>query len=60
MITTQKDLRRQFWLDFPELERRPGSQNQQVTDTRVAWCDYVEAMRRGGWISEQLAERATL
>ncbi len=67
MITTQAELRAQFWQDHPEYAkqaRRRGTlskgQNAQCTDTRVAWCDYVDHMARSGSITESLAQRATL
>jgi hypothetical protein len=66
-ITTQRDLRRAFWADNPHLERRArkerrktAPQDSHPTDTRVAWCDYVEYMERSGQISDSLAYRATL
>lgn len=61
MITTQKQLRAEFWRYYPELKRIPGkTQNEYPTDVRVAWCDFVERMYRSGQISEALADRATL
>lgn len=61
MITTQKELRNQFWIDHPHLKRIPGkTQNDYPADTRMSWCDYVEGMRRSGLIGEALAQRATL
>jgi hypothetical protein len=61
MITTQEQLRNEFWHYCPELKRIPGkTQNEYTTDVRVAWCDFVERMYRAGQISEKLAERATL
>lgn len=61
MITTQKELRKAFWEKHPDLKRQGNkTQNEYPTDTRVAWCDYVESMRRDGQINNQLAERATL
>jgi len=65
MITTQKALRAAFWRSNPGLSRRlipdySGRGRMYVTDTRVAWCDYVEAQARVGIISEALARRATL
>lgn len=61
MITTQRQLRKEFWRYYPELKRIPGkTQNEYQTDVRVAWCDFVERMYRAGQISEALADRATL
>lgn len=61
MITTQKELRQQFWRDHPHLVRVPGkTQNQYPADTRTAWVGYVDAMVRQGAISDKLADRATL
>lgn len=65
MITTQKELRAAFWRDNPGADRRlirdyAGTCRMHVTDTRVAWCDYLDAMHRAGNISEALADRATL
>lgn len=59
-ITTQRQLRAAFWREHPDLVRRPGGQNAQPTDTRVAFVDYVEHLARLGAIPETLAQRATL
>lgn len=65
MITTQKELRAAFWAAHPDASRRiirdyAGTGRMYCTDTRVAWCDYVDLMARSGEISEALADRATL
>lgn len=61
MITTQRKLREVFWMSNPELKRVPGkTQNDYPTDTRLAWCDYIDNMCRTGMIDEALAQRATL
>lgn len=59
-ITTQKQLRDEFWSTFPEVERRKGSQNDQPTDTRVTFVDWIDQLARNGDISEALASRVTL
>lgn len=67
-ITTQAELRREFWQTHAHLPRRyrspidprPSPQNQQPADTRCAFVDYVDSLQKGGDISEQLADRATL
>jgi len=63
LYTSQDQLRRAFWLDHPSLRpqyRSAKRQNEYPTDTRMAWCDYVEAMARDGNIPDALACRATL
>ena len=61
MITTQKDLRAEFWRTHPQFKRVPGwTQNDYRTDIRVAWCDFIETLYRDGIISKGLGERATL
>ena len=67
MITTQKQIRAQFWLDHPSFDHqareagiRSKPQNEQCATVRCDWCDFVECMRRDGQISEALANRATL
>lgn len=60
-ITNQRDLRRAFWEQTAEGKR--GARNrfgEYPTDTRVAWCDWVDMLCRNGAISEALAHRATL
>lgn len=64
-ITNQKDLRKEFWRQNPGLDRRKipnfsGNGRMHVTDTRVAWCDWLDAMSKNGEISQELAQRATL
>ena len=64
-ITTQKELRRLFWLEHPQLSRRKitnysGNGKMHVTDTRCAWCDWLDYVSRDGLISDDLAQRATL
>jgi len=61
MITNQKDLRNAFWEAHPQYQRKGNQgQNRYPADIRMAWCDFVEHMRRNGEISEDLANRATL
>jgi len=64
--TTQRELRRAFWQEHPTLQRRripdySGNGMMHVTDTRVAWCDWLDALSKDrGGISQELAQRATL
>lgn len=64
-ITTQRELRREFWFTFPDLPREritnySGNGKMYRTDTRVTWCDWLDALSKGGDISQELAQRATL
>ena len=64
-ITTQKQLRREFWLTFPELSRKKitnysGSGKMFCTDTRCAFNDWIDCLSKDGDISQDLASRVTL
>lgn len=63
MYTTQKQVRAAFfdWCDSHGVAYKPNkSQNEQPTDTRMAFCDYVDYLANCGAISEALASRVTL
>ena len=64
-ITTQKELRERFWREHPHLHRKKiknysGNGTMHVTDTRCAWCDWIDMLSKSGEISQELAQRATL
>lgn len=64
-ITNQRDLRRHFWQVFPDMPRHrmrnyAGDGTMYCTDTRCAWCDWIDSLSRDGTISQELAQRATL
>ena len=60
-ITTQKELRRAFWEENPDLQRHGNKpQNAYPADVRARRVDFVDHMFRSGTISEVLADRATL
>ena len=64
-ITNQRALRREFWQTFPTLRRGritdyAGTGKMHVTDTRCAWCDWLDQLSKNGDISQHLAENATL
>lgn len=59
-ITNQRDLRQAFWLTHPNVSKQRGRDGDYLTDTRLAWCDYIEHLNRDGVISDALANRATL
>lgn len=63
--TTQKQIRAAFWESYPDLPRRKitnyaGTGKMYQTDTRCAFCDFVDDLNKNGQISDQLANRATL
>ena len=64
-ITTQRQIRREFWESHPNLPRRKirnysGNGLMYQTDTRCAFTDFVDYLSKSGDISEALADRATL
>lgn len=64
-ITTQRQLRREFWATFPNVPKRrithySGKGKMWPTDTRCAFVDWLDGLSKDGSISAQLAERATL
>lgn len=64
-ITTQKQIRALFWETFPDLPRwkirdHSGAGTMYPTDTRCAFCDFLDSLHRDGMISDALADRATL
>lgn len=62
MITTQNEVRAAFWAQLPQASGyyKSKRQNEQPTDVRVAFCDYVDNLARNGEISDKLAQRVTL
>ena len=64
--TNQPALRAAFWDAHPELTPTIGPrgrimpQNEQTTDVRAAWVDFVDTAAGNGNISDALANRATL
>lgn len=64
MLTTQKEIRQQFWQDNPNLSRKKiktgSSAGLYHATTRSAFVDYVDHLHRQGTISDKLARRATL
>jgi hypothetical protein len=60
-LTRESQVRAAFWRDNPNMERRRGRcHNDQPTDTRCAFCDWVDYMVKSGRISASLAHRVTL
>jgi hypothetical protein len=62
-MKTQQEVRQAFWEQFgdlfPEAKRTKG-QNDQSTDVRVCFVDFVDYLQKSGEISEKLASRVTL
>ena len=67
MITTQKQVREEFWAAHPSLDHqareagiRSKPQNEQCATVRCTFVDFVEMLHRSGQISDALANRVTL
>jgi hypothetical protein len=65
MYTTQKEVRRAFWDNHPEADRKKikdysGKGKMYKTDTRVAFNYFVAALARDNQITPALANRITL
>jgi hypothetical protein len=65
--TTQKQIRRAFWAAHPaheahalKWEIKTSPQNRHNAETRAAYVDFIDSLRRNGEITEELAARATL
>jgi hypothetical protein len=64
---TRAQVRELFWETHPELEARAREarriskpQNDQDTDTRCAFVDFIDALHRAGQISDRAADQITL
>ena len=71
MITNQRDLRRAFWeahtpspaglnVTRKRITNYAGNGKMHNTDTRCAFCDFVDSLSKSGEISSELAYRVTL
>ncbi len=63
MITTQKQLRDEFWNQneqWADARRSRKTHNDYNCTIRCSWVDFVDAMQKSNQISEKLAFRATL
>ena len=63
--TTQHQLRDAFWQQHPHLSRKKvksynGKGSMHTTDTRCAFVDWLDNLKRNNEISDSLAQRATL
>lgn len=64
-ITNQKQIRAAFWYAHPDAPRRKikdysGNGLMYPTDTRTAFANFVDFLQKNGFITEALAQRATL
>lgn len=62
-----KQIRANFWEMLkecsPELYKqgkRSKPQNEQVTDIRVSFCDYIDMLYKSGDITDEQAQKITL
>ena len=72
MLTTQKQVRKAFWKaykrgEFIGLNVTPrkitnysGNGKMHNTDTRVAFCDFVDMLYKSGELKDGLADHVTL
>lgn len=62
-MKTQKEVRKQFWNEFPQFKseyRSNKRQNDYSCDIRCAFVDWVDYLMKSGEISEKLAYNVTL
>ena len=66
-MKTQTKVRKAFWEYLEEVNpelyakgKRTKRQDEQVTDIRVMFVDYVDSLQKDGQITESLANRVTL
>ena len=64
---TFKQIRINFWEMLKEINpqlykqgKRSKSQNEQITDIRVSFCDYIDYLHRNGDITDKQAQNITL
>lgn len=68
MYTTQKEVRAAFWdscegiagVSRRKIKDYSSKGKMYNTDTRCAFCDFVDSLARSGEISDKLADRVTL
>jgi hypothetical protein len=68
MITTQRELRREFWRRFGgvkgiskrKIKDYGGNGTMYNTDTRCAFVDWLDDLSKSGQVSDKLASNATL
>lgn len=64
-LNDARAVRAAFWRENPRASRRlvrnhAGTGTMHVTDTRVAFCDWLDGAARDGRVSQSLANNVTL
>lgn len=65
-MKSENELRNDFWNELKEndpklyAKRVDGSQNDQTTDIRVNWCDFLDRARQNGDATNDTLQNATL
>ena len=67
MYTTQKQIRKAFWGFLKEGNpklyakgKRSKRQNEQVTDVRCAFVQFIDELAKDGQITEEMNQKVTL
>lgn len=67
MITNQKQLRKQFWIEHPHLAEQARAagliskrQNEHCATVRCTFTDWVDRLAKDGVITWDFADRVTL
>lgn len=65
LYTTQKEINKLFWHWYTGCDRKKitsydGKHKMYKTDTRVSFCDFVDALSRDGLISPEMVAKITL
>ena len=64
-LTTQRQVRHEFWQSFPKLPRRKirdysGTGKMHCTDVRCAFANFIDLLSCDGSISPEMVQRVTL
>jgi len=66
-MRTQKELRKNFWNYLQDIDpelytkgKRSKRQNEQITDIRCSFVDYLDYLNRDGQITDKQANNYTL
>ena len=62
-MKTIKEIRKQFWVEFPEFKseyKANKRQNSYSCDCRYTFVNWVDYLQKDGIITEKLANKVTL